>query len=168
MNGNIIPTTIISTFPGIGAATASSIHPMLFRKLEFDDYFYKKPIEKIDPEGENEVNPLWPDNYLRDIKALDHSGMYRGVFVSEEKTIRKLMKEQVIKYTIVCPKKDDEKIKKILMGRYEKKFKDHPLKLGLLTKNYDNILESMLIDTNCTTRIEIDSLNLNGWYGWAY
>lgn len=157
MGSYVIPTTIVSCFKCVGKTTQSKINPMLFRDLAAEDFKYLP--------GTKEINPQWPGNYIEQIKALEHAGMYRAVFVSDDKEARDAMKVAKIKYTNLYPR-DSSDMYSIIIDRMKLKGYSEE-EINDMVENWKVYVYEMSTDDGSVTNIELDPHTIKTWPSWA-
>ena len=100
--------TLICGFAGIGKTQAQRLTPIfgnLWYKqlLDLDSSLYSWCYE----EGvRKERNPMFPFNYVEDIKKLMQQGRYAYIFISCHEDVRKLLQQNKVPYIIVAPMTD--------------------------------------------------------------
>ena len=163
---HLIPTTIVAGFPAIGKSFIATKFPMAVRDLESSDYHWMKNSSMghgflVDENGNKIVNPLWPSNYIQDIKALERSGMYRNVMVSSHELVRHEMAKAGIRYTNVFPENTPE-MKKIILERCRVR-QSPPEFIENLDKNWDLYINSLLNDKGAAAKIQLNPEALKTW-----
>ena len=156
---HFIPTTIVSGFPGVGKSFIAKKFPTMVRDLESSDYHWKTD------EFDNKVeNPNWPAYYIKSIKALDTSGMYKNVMVSSHKMIREEMAKAGIRYTNVFPENTPE-MKKIILDRYRVRGSSQEF-IDNLDTHWDEYISEMENDPNSVRNIKLNPQSINVWTEW--
>ena len=156
----LINTTIVSGFPAIGKTYTAKMFPRAVRDLESSDFHWN-----LHSNGEKELNPDWPLNYIDTIKTLENSGMYRLVFVSSHEDIRKLMAEYGIKYTNIFPQDTDADKKYILNRMAQRKSPDDLI--WNIQENYSKYIESMKNDKGATHCLQINKQVMDNFARWV-
>lgn len=158
---NVIPTMIVSVFPGLGKTTFANQFPQMFCDLESSDFHWI-----INTSGEKCVNPNWPTNYIEQIAALSMAtGMYRAVFVSSHDLIRQKMGEARIPYTLIYPE-DTPEMKKILLDRYKSRGSS-PEFIQSMDENWSEYIKSMAEDRFATKKLALNHDALLQWGVWC-
>jgi hypothetical protein len=164
---HFIPTTIVSGFPAIGKSFIAARFPIAARDLESSDYHWKKEpsgIWLLDSDGNKIPNDIWPTNYIQDIKALEHSGMYRVVLVSSHELIRKEMAKAGIRYTNLFPENTPE-MKKIILDRC--RMRQSPLEfINNMDEHWDEYIESLKSDKGAVAKIPLNPESITMWQTW--
>jgi hypothetical protein len=92
-------TIIVSAFPGCGKSYCTQygknliIHDSDSSKFHF-----------LDEKGES--NPDWPNNYIQHIIRLKSRGYYDVIFVSSHADIRRVLKDNGLRYLLVYPERN--------------------------------------------------------------
>lgn len=162
---HFIPTTIVSGFPAIGKSYIAKQFPMAVRDLESSDYHWLKELGtnnwSTDDAGNKIAHPLWPSNYIRDIKALEKTGVYRNVMVSSHALIRNEMAKAGIKYTNLFPENTPE-MKKIILDRCRLR-QSPPEFIQNMDEHWDEYLESLMNDPGAVAKIQLDTKSIMEW-----
>jgi hypothetical protein len=139
----------------------------MVRDLESSDFHWLKNPDgswKLNEDGSKIINPLWPKNYINEIKALERSGMYRVVFVSSHDDIRREMAEVGIRYSNLFPTNTPE-MKKIMMERYRLR-QSPPEFINNLEKNWDSYINSLMNDSKSIKNVQLNPQSINMWHAW--
>lgn len=161
---HFIPTVVVSGFPAIGKSYIALKFPRLVRDLESSDYHWKKNLDgtrMADETGIKTANELWPTNYIRDIKVLAHSTMYRNVMVSSHVLIRTEMTKAGIRYTNLFPENTPE-MKRLILDRCVKR-KSPPEFIQNMDEHWDEYIESLANDPGATVKIQLTPDSITKW-----
>ena len=99
---------IISSFSCLGKTYASKLNnEILDLEASWYKWIYEDTIIALDEErrkgvSSRSLNPDYPTNYLNAIK--ENITKYKIIFVTPEKRIRELLKEEKINYIVAYPK----------------------------------------------------------------
>ena len=138
--GRVMPQ-VISGFPGIGK---SHFYTHECRDLKVSDSDSSK-FSWVRP---GERHPDFPQNYMQHIKTL--LGEVDVVLVSSHKEVRDALVAAEVEFTLVYPERG---AKEQYLERYRQRGSDAAF-LALLDQKWDEFLDEMETQTNCT-RIEL-------------
>lgn len=155
MNGKI-PTTIVSGFPCIGKTTNAKLFPLIFRDLDSHDFLWK---------DDGTADPDWIEKYIKNIKALDKSGMYHNVLVSSLEDVREAMAKAGIKYTNIYPEDSPEMLELITQRAIKRGFDEEMV--NWLREEYSDRVRSMAEDPNALRRVALTPQTINEWGTWC-
>lgn len=159
----VIPTMIVSVFPGLGKTTLAHQFPQMFCDLESSDFHYWGATNE---NGQALINSRWPYNYIEQIAALSRAtGMYQAVFVSSHDTVRQKMGEARIPYTLIYPE-DTPEMKKILFDRYKSRGSS-PEFIQSMDENWSEYIKSMAEDGYATKKLALNPDALLQWGVWC-
>lgn len=162
---HFIPTTIVAGFPAIGKSTIAKRFPMAVLDLESSDYHWLKGEKTgewmLDENGNKIVNPLWPDNYIMAISALEKSGMYKNVMVSSHELVRQKMAEAGIKYTNLFPA-NIPKMKQIILDRCKSR-NSPPEFIENLDTNWEKYIDSLKNDEHAIAKLQLTPQSITKW-----
>ena len=163
---HFIPSIIVSGFPGIGKSFIALKMPYLVRDLESSLYHWQNIRGEftLDENGNKLLMDNWPSNYIRDIKELEMSKMYRNVMVSSHENIRKEMAKAGIRYTNVFPENTPE-MKAIMLQRYKNRASSQDF-IDDIDKNWDKYIASMENDKGSVMNVKLNKESINLWSAW--
>ena len=166
---HFIPTTVVSGFPAIGKSFIAKKFPIMVRDLESSDYHWLRSLSnsqiwELDESGNKIPNDNWPSNYIRDIKALEKSGMYRNVLVSSHELIRTEMAKAKIRYTNIFPE-NTPRMKELILERCRIR-QSPPEFIENLDKNWDAYISSLENDKGSVANIKLNPESINMWTAW--
>ena len=163
----MMPTTIISVFPGLGKTFMAKQFPTMIRDLDPKEFRLSIKAPSVNGErAEDRIeNPFWPNNYLESIRALDKSGMFKAVCVTMDPVVRTAMHEMRIKYTNIVPE-DTPEMKKIMMNRYTEG--NYPKEfIENMDMAWSLYIKGAIEDKGAVTTLQITPAILNSWYTWT-
>lgn len=93
-------------------------------------------------------NPNFPENYIKVLKS--KIGKADIIFVSTHKEVREALKREKIKYILIFPRKHlkNDFLERFKNNGYPESF------IKSMNKNWNEYINSCLIDTGCVTMIE--------------
>jgi hypothetical protein len=96
-------TKVISAFPACGKSYSYKNRQHLFKGILDSDSSEFSWIKDSEGNNTKERNPDFPNNYIQHIK--DNIGKVEIIFISSHDVVRKALKDNNIKYTLVYPDK---------------------------------------------------------------
>lgn len=160
----ILETKVISVFAGLGKTYVGKKYENVC-DLQSSPYRYdysdvnSNDYERLKYTEEKNVNPEWPNNYVKAIKSAMEN--YEVVLVPSNEDVRTLLIENNIPFIFILPdlnsrevllerykeRNNNEKLRKEVMEYFDnwsREQKDYPYPIYVLEKN--KYLENLLID----------------------
>lgn len=129
-------TLIISAFPGCGKSYCANKESNKFNgvcDLDSSSYSHIKT---------GELNPDFPNNYIKAIKEKYESGDYEIIFVSTHEMVRNALQKAELPYVLVYPNLFQ---KKDYIQRYKKRGNDKKF-ISLISGNWEEWINSCRLE----------------------
>lgn len=136
---------IISGFPGIGKSFACR---KLRNKINIKDDDSNNFYNICSDDGSKSTNPLFPSNYVNEIKKFiesveltqDENSVY---LISTDKSVRNMLLEQAITFTLIYP---DKSLKDEYLLRYIEKGSSDDF-IRFMDANFIKLIEEIELDS---------------------